>query len=67
MSSRRRAVREGAWRAVAAALATLGACLLLGLLGGCGDESATTATREATLVLDFVPGPVHAGISEAHA
>ena len=67
MSSRRRAVREGAWRAVAAALATLGACLLLGLLGGCGGESATTATREATLVLDFVPGPVHAGIYEALA
>ena len=67
MSSRRRAVREGAWRAVAAALATLGACLLLGLLGGCGGESASTATREATLVLDFVPGPVHAGIYEALA
>ena len=29
---------------------------------GCGDADGEPATREATLVLDFVPGPVHAGI-----
>ena len=58
---------KGAWRAVAAALATLGACLLLGLLGGWGGESASTATPRGDARPRFVPGPVHAGIYEAIA
>lgn len=55
---------------------TKGPALLLGLLlalgtlvlGACsddddgGDDGGSGATKDATLVLDFVPGPVHAGI-----
>lgn len=56
---------------------TKGPALLLALLlalgtlvlGACGDDddkgddsSSAGATKDATLVLDFVPGPVHAGI-----
>ena len=49
---------------------TIVAALLAGSLGlaGCGDSSGSgddPDTREATLVLDFVPGPVHAGIFAA--
>ena len=49
---------------------TIAAALLAGSLGlaGCGDSPGSgddPGTREATLVLDFVPGPVHAGIFEA--
>jgi len=33
--------------------------------GDDGDSAASGGTQEATLVLDFVPGPVHAGIYRA--
>ena len=51
---------------------TVAVALLAGSLGlaGCGDSSGSgddPGTRQATLVLDFVPGPVHAGIFEAVA
>jgi putative hydroxymethylpyrimidine transport system substrate-binding protein len=42
-------------------------------LAACGDDdssdggSETASTQDATLVLDFVPGPVHAGIYQAVA
>jgi NitT/TauT family transport system substrate-binding protein/putative hydroxymethylpyrimidine transport system substrate-binding protein len=52
-------------------LAAVAAALALTLaLGGCGeDEPATTlpATTKATLVLDFLPNAVHAGIYRAVA
>jgi len=37
------------------------------LLGGCGDENDSMggSPRDATLVLDFIPGPVHAGVYRA--
>ncbi len=57
-------------------LGMLGAVLLaIGslALAACGSDDSTTSsteagsgeTKDATLVLDFVPGPVHAGIYEA--
>ncbi len=53
-------------------LAALVALLFPLALAGCGDdgEGASTdreagSTRDATLVLDFVPGPVHAGVYRA--
>ncbi len=52
-----------------AALAMVLGCLLV--VAGCGSggdgASASPDLREATLVLDFVPGPVHAGIYAALA
>lgn len=55
---------SGIARVVAAALAV--AFLCAGATG-CGDADGEPAAREATLVLDFVPGPVHAGIYRAMA
>jgi putative hydroxymethylpyrimidine transport system substrate-binding protein len=50
-------------RKVAASLATALAALAI---AGCGDGGAEPdAPREATLVLDFQPNPVHVGIYEA--
>lgn len=55
----------GLLRGAAAALAAIVACAAL---AGCGDDDAAGPEgRDATLVLDFVPGPVHAGIYEALA
>lgn len=48
-----------------AALALAAALILSGALAvGCGDDSEPAAgeQRAATLILDFVPGPLHAGI-----
>ena len=52
-------------RAARIALA-LAACLLL-LLAACGDEESNEegGPQQATLVLDFLPGPVHSGIYRA--
>ncbi len=36
-------------------------------LASCGSDAGSAETRKATLVLDFVPSPVHAGIYEAEA
>ena len=63
MSSRRPAGRKGTWRPLAARLVAVSACMLA--LVGCGSDDAGPGGRRATLVLDFVPGPVHAGIYEA--
>jgi NitT/TauT family transport system substrate-binding protein/putative hydroxymethylpyrimidine transport system substrate-binding protein len=54
---------SGIARVFAAALAVV---VCLGG-AGCGGGDAETASRKATLVLDFVPGPVHAGIYRALA
>lgn len=37
------------------------------LLGGCGSSSSTPAAQNATLVLDFTPNAIHAGIYTAVA
>jgi putative hydroxymethylpyrimidine transport system substrate-binding protein len=49
-------------RSVAALLATV---LAVGLLGCGGDGAEPGASREATLVLDFQPNAVHAGVYSA--
>jgi ABC-type nitrate/sulfonate/bicarbonate transport system substrate-binding protein len=42
------------------------AAVLAGVLAGCGDDGAEPgASREATLVLDFTPNAVHAGVYAA--
>jgi len=47
------------------------ACLLAATLGGCGSSASTTRAsaqlRKATLMLDFTPNAVHAGIYAALA
>jgi putative hydroxymethylpyrimidine transport system substrate-binding protein len=58
--------------AALALLAGLVSCLCLASCGGGSGSGGSAATgsadqRKATLVLDFVPGPVHAGIYEAEA
>jgi putative hydroxymethylpyrimidine transport system substrate-binding protein len=63
MAGRLGAVRTARLRIAAGAL-TL-ACAAA-ILGGCGGGNAATG-RSATLVLDFVPGPAHAGVYEALA
>lgn len=62
MCSRRPPGRSGTSRAAFASLLAVAACL--SPLGGCGEDSSPGG-RPATLVLDFLPGPVHAGIYEA--
>jgi putative hydroxymethylpyrimidine transport system substrate-binding protein len=51
------------------AVVLLAAALACSAVSGCGDGGGATqpSIRDATLVLDFVPGPVHAGIYEALA
>jgi len=62
------APRAGASRRVPAACLTIvAACLVGAALGGCGGASSTPRPRKATLVLDFVPNAVHAGIYRALA
>lgn len=51
-------------RVLAAALAAGIACAGI---AGCGGADSQPQSRKATLVLDFVPGPVHAGIYAALA
>ncbi|MFN8112205.1 MAG: ABC transporter substrate-binding protein [Solirubrobacterales bacterium] len=49
-------------------LAAASAIVLCGAVAaGCGDDDAEAGATPATLVLDFVPGPVHAGIYQALA
>jgi putative hydroxymethylpyrimidine transport system substrate-binding protein len=49
-------------------VASLAAVLALAVLGGCGGDGAEPgASKEATLVLDFQPNAVHAGIYSALA
>ena len=49
-------------------VALLAAVSLIGPRVGCGDDGAEPgASREATLVLDFTPNAVHAGIYAAQA
>ena len=55
---------SGIARIAAAALAVAVVCAAT---TGCGDGDGGSSPREATLVLDFVPGPVHAGIYRALA
>jgi NitT/TauT family transport system substrate-binding protein/putative hydroxymethylpyrimidine transport system substrate-binding protein len=59
------------YRILAPLLPLLGAVALAACGGDSGPDGATGAvgsgSRHATLVLDFVPGPVHAGIYEALA
>jgi ABC-type nitrate/sulfonate/bicarbonate transport system substrate-binding protein len=45
------------------------ACLLAvaALAGGCGSRSSASSPRDATLVLDFTPNAIHAGIYTAVA
>ncbi len=44
-------------------VAALLAAVVVGALAGCGDDGAEPgASREATLVLDFTPNAVHAGL-----
>ena len=54
---------RGARRAITLVLTA--ACLVL--LGACGDDKSSEAggPQQATLVLDFLPGPVHSGIYRA--
>ena len=49
------------------AAAAIAAVLVCAGAAGCGDGDTGPGSREATLVLDFVPGPVHAGIYRALA
>ena len=49
-------------------LRLLGILALLGaLLAGCGGGKATSQARSATLILDFTPNAIHAGIYLARA
>ena len=56
-------VHSKSWPALFATVAALLSCGIV--LAACGDDGSNPAGSEATLVLDFVPGPVHAGIYEA--
>lgn len=57
-------IRQHRLRLLAALLST---CLLLVVLCGCGQTATTAKTplRQATLILDFIPNAVHAGIYTA--
>ncbi|HEY5390381.1 MAG TPA: ABC transporter substrate-binding protein [Solirubrobacteraceae bacterium] len=43
----------------------LAAALAAALIAGCGSSGPSSARRQATLILDFVPNAVHAGIYRA--
>ncbi|HEX4034390.1 MAG TPA: ABC transporter substrate-binding protein [Solirubrobacteraceae bacterium] len=45
----------------------LAAALAAALIAACGSSGPSTAQRQATLILDFVPNAVHAGIYRALA
>ena len=45
----------------------IAAVLAAAMLGACGTQATSTGVRNATLVLDFTPNAIHAGIYEAIA
>ena len=47
------------------ALISVAAALVVGVIGGCGSSPRAPAPRSASLVLDFQPNAVHAGIYAA--
>jgi len=55
------------WARLRRARALTAAALLTSLLGACGPQATAPAVRDASLVLDFTPNAIHAGIYESIA